>query len=90
MGTFQLNAESDSGNIGKQLKVVAMKRSGQRESGYAKWKTCCENAALKHLPLDLLHSVDNQLTTNHVFSLGYFRHGCYRNIFFFFVSLIQP
>lgn len=90
MGTFQLNAESDSGNTGKQLKVVAMKRRGQRESGYAKWKSCFQNPALKHLSLDLLHSVDNQLTTNHVFSLGYFRHGCYGNNFLCFVSLIQP
>lgn len=59
-----------------------MKRRGQRESGYAKWKTRFLIPAQEHLPSSLLHNADNKLTANHVSSLGYFRHGCHRNFFF--------
>lgn len=66
----------------RQLKVVAMNGIGQRASSHAKWKKVFSESRIETPARNLLHSVDNQLPTSRVFSLGYLRHSCYRNIFF--------
>ena len=65
-----------------QLKVVAMKGMGQRAFSHAKWKKVFSESRIETPATNFLHSVDNQLPTRRVFSLGYLRHGCYRNTFF--------
>jgi len=63
-----------------------MKGIGQHAFNHAKWKKVFSESRVETPAANLLHSADNQLSTNHVFSPGYLRHGCYRNIFLFALS----